>query len=1247
MIQQNTYIGISNSLENAYGDFYGLISSSSPSSSSVLNGELNEPMPMASQFAPGSSVSFDNADAEMSNNLENKSVFDNLSGNQKLTTSWNKTGTSVTENEQQIPPPQRSRRNRPASFSAASGTSYTTFKDMAKIEMSSENIGSQGPTQVGFATPQLGPTTFADDFDFGADTGLGDINGTNITGNGNGQGLELNIDSSTGISNEQGILNSADDPLFINPQLLDPCFDSNFFLSNSLASNNSENQTAKSSSHDGHDSKMLNHQNERSDQNNTSPSHASLLDLDTSDFSWLYPNPNNSENIDPRSTSPQNPNNKTPSLFNSTNNGKDIARNKIFSQMARGNLANTSNKHVSGSSPSNGNENNSFSFGDNKVPHDNNWNANSAPNSFDASAQNNFATLENQQFGNAEMFDFTNTNNGTDNLDKSSSFNHPHRITPELRLHIINILSIPTSFSTLQKHNLPSTEELQLYVDAYVANFGKHLPFLHHTLEFSQENVALALGMAAIGALYLFQRDQSAQIFEISRCCVHVYLESRRENKPNSNENQSNESKNEPDPFNTTATPLWLIQALLLGVIYGLFNEETLANEIAVAQANAVISLAKSASLHLPSNNPVPVQQSSSSFTLAQQQWHYFVQTQERIRTMHVVHIISCLLATGYNFTTNFKNSDIKCGSPCDEDLWSATDANSWLSILQQKENESKNTLSNNENKGRNNSNDGPGYLAVATQGPDFLQCLSKLMAGNTLTEEVSHFTLLSLVYAIHLDIHERRNEHDKYVLQKGISFGNNDNNETRMAVESSWLQQEKQRTEYVLRAWETTWSLSPHATLIPPQIQKPVNGDLNGANSSAGDGYGSGGGSLVSDSIPMSSLAHVRLYVDLRKVKEAFWKRDFDGMGRELSKVMPVSSFSDFANRAENVQGENGNENEANAKRSNALVEAASYAADTISLWQKQASKWTLQLTALETFVHTIVSLFDCGLIVSEFFHRLERRDEMTWTHDERLLVKRLTKIFFRVFDVLFTTQENGNNFQQQQFYQNNSMGNNNNNHPSSNVMMMMMQQQIPMSIIALTAVSRILSVIYVWPYAVVMAQALRARIMQIRVEDAQFNRQGMDSAMNGSIDNRIHNNSMNQQANNPMNFEGFGQINGSGMNLPNGFSTNQMENGNNHNSNNNNHNNNNDTSNFNNNENFNGNTPNQTNSNTDGNSFPLNVANMAAIMNQLGMGNLSNMSVSQFGEILARIKQMGMFNNMDNSPVSLLQSQQQQNQG
>lgn len=608
-----------------------------------------------------------------------------------------------------------------------------------------------------------------------------------------------------------------------------------------------------------------------------------------------------------------------------------------------------------------------------------------------------------------------------------SSSPRSHVITPRLRLHILTTLSVPTPFTSNQPPHLPSTPELQLYVDAYISHFAMHLPFLHHTLEFSTENAPLALSMAAIGALYLFERSDSASIFEVSRCCVHVYLESRRERKV--------DQKTGHD-----TTPLWLVQTLILGVIYGLFNEEPLANEIAVAQAKAVISLAKSAGLQTPPRTYIKVPDPNSS--TVQEKWDYFVKVQERIRTMHVIHTISCLLATGYNEVCSLKNSDIRCGSPCDERLWSAKSANDWWAVLQKKESD--------------------GSLGNAIEGPDFLDCLNRLLSGNTLVGEIPQFTLLTLIYAIHLDIHQRRIEYE----QRNAIAGTNGSNEggsptnTISRDPTQWLDGEKRRVEAVLRAWETTWSLSPHASLIPRTQE----------------------GSLMSDSIPMSSLAHVRLYLDLRKAKECFWKRDFVGMGRELDQLQTPIVFE--------VQS-------GARKQFNALLEAASYAADTISLWEKHSARWTLQGTATQTFIHNILALFDCGLLVSEFFFRLEKRDRSTWQEDERQLVLRLRKIFFRVFDVLTSRADSDVLHNQLErtgqavsspFYDtvtsvasaasatptpaemehhryDNTNGNNESLSEYGGLFPQQKELQSPLSIMALNAVSQILATIYIWP--------------------------------------------------------------------------------------------------------------------------------------------------------------------------------------
>lgn len=786
---------------------------------------------------------------------------------------------------------------RSASFSATSATSYSKYKDINQMDPA---LPPTGPNEVGFATPQLMPTNLDND------------------------------------ANVNEILNS-NDPLFINPQLLDPTFD-DYFLGNSSGMQNSFDE-------------------------NIAPHE---------DLSWL---------------------NSLPHIKDyPLNVNMSDGPSQIMESLTAMPIAHAPNLNFEQGSSTPGFELSS-DVNANHTP----WNQ---PSSHDSPLASSLFPL-----GLAPMRSFL--------------------ITPQLRLHILNTISMPTPFTSNKKPHLPSTPELQLYIDSYVSHFSKHLPFLHHTLEFTPENVSLALSMAAIGALYVFERTHSASIFEISRCCVHVYLESRRERKY--------DQKTDPEP-----TPLWLVQTLLLGVIYGLFNEEPLANEIAMAQANAVISLAKSAGLQSPPRNFIPLPGPDNSSV--DEKWQYFVKVQERIRTMHVVHIISCLLATGYNVMCSLKNTDIRCGSPCDENLWQARFAGEWWENLQKKESD--------------------GSLANAVEGPDFLDCLNRLLAGNTLVGEIPQFTLLTLIYAIHLDIHQRRIEFDH---KEAISLGASSD----MPTSARWLEREKRQVEAILRAWETTWSLSPHASLIPRTQE----------------------GSLMSDSIPMSSLAHVRLYLDLRKTKECFWKRDFSGMGREL----------------DNLQTQGVYEMQASTRRPfNELLEAASYAADTISLWEKHSARWTLQATATQTFIHNMLALFDCGLLVSEFFHRLEKRDMSTWHDEEKQLVARLRKIFFRVFDVLSSRAENDVLHNQQQrtggnlFETGAGAGGSDldplqrhNGGPGIGQPFEFgtggFPSHLPLSIMALSAVSRILATIYIWPFATVMIEALKARMGQIQVDPSR----------------------------------------------------------------------------------------------------------------------------------------------------------------
>ncbi|ODQ63357.1 hypothetical protein NADFUDRAFT_84492 [Nadsonia fulvescens var. elongata DSM 6958] len=513
----------------------------------------------------------------------------------------------------------------------------------------------------------------------------------------------------------------------------------------------------------------------------------------------------------------------------------------------------------------------------------------------------------------------------TDNEFSGHAYHNSVRtpiVTPQLRLYILNTLSKPSPFTTNKSISLPPTIELQRYINIFGQYFGRHLPFLHNSLELGVDNFSLALSMASIGALYLFEHNVAANLFEISKLCIHVYLESQKQRQKNQQREKTNE------------TPLWLTQALALGVVYGLFNNDPLANDIAISQANAVVNLCRSSGLNEAACNHVtPISAESASLD---DKWQYFIAVQERVRTIHAVHIVSCILNTTYCSNTGLNNDMMRCGSPCDESLWNASSANEWWQIMKQKE------LDNS--------------LKDAVMGPSYVKCLEQLMRGHAIMDKVPQFALLSLIYGIHLEIINRMKQYSSVPIHE------------KDDIRLLWLKQEKGPLEAALRAWETTWSLSPLASLNP--------------NSQFGP--------LMADAIPLASLAHVRIHVDLRRVKQALWKRDFTLMGHLLNCLnLPVVVPSNVKS-SETMYVSNG------------LLDAASYSVDTISLWEKHSVKWTLESTACQTFIHTLNSIFNCGLIISEFLRRLEIRPQNQWQEDERLLWLRVRKILSRVMNII-----------------------------------------------------------------------------------------------------------------------------------------------------------------------------------------------------------------------------------------------------
>lgn len=421
--------------------------------------------------------------------------------------------------------------------------------------------------------------------------------------------------------------------------------------------------------------------------------------------------------------------------------------------------------------------------------------------------------------------------------------------------------------------NLPSTQDLQRYVGAYLRYFHPHLPFLHiPTLSFDVPTSSspvngrtggvagsgcLILSMAAIGALYeLDHHAQSRELFEMAKKMVQQYLEERRKadvRKADCLRTPGSDVTPQPQE-NATHTPVWLVQAMLLNVVYGHNCGDKTASEIASTHSAALVSLAQGADLlrqtRVEAESHDTMMSDDAAWNAAiksesdeQGEWIRWKSMEERKRTLFAVFVLSSILVSYYNHAPTLTNSEITIDLPCDEKFFSAESA----TVFQAR----------------------GGIQGANRNRVTFRDALSELLRTSETQQKQgvsssdhhhhhhaqgelkpSSFGCFILINALHNYIWETRQRHHN----KGWT---NEEMETM-----------HRHVEPALKAWQVAWTKSSNGV-----------GDLT-----------LGPGELSVDSVPLLDIAHVRLYVNLSQSKERFWKRDWDGVAEEISRCSDIS---------------------------------------------------------------------------------------------------------------------------------------------------------------------------------------------------------------------------------------------------------------------------------------------------------------------------------------------------------------------
>ncbi|EPS32920.1 hypothetical protein PDE_07881 [Penicillium oxalicum 114-2] len=583
-------------------------------------------------------------------------------------------------------------------------------------------------------------------------------------------------------------------------------------------------------------------------------------------------------------------------------------------------------------------------------------------------------------------------------MSQPTGFNHRKYSQPASSLlNSRELFSRSTGLNT--SGQLPSTSDMQRYISAYITYFHPHLPFLHiPTLNFqapeytsnlrtpsghlnlSSTGVAggggcLILSMAAIGALYEYETASSKELFEAAKKMIQLYLEERRKADMSAALCRSQSARDN----SVHNTPLWLVQAMLLNVIYGHASGDKTSADIASTHCAALVSLARAAELthHLdPKNLPQDHLSSafngtntwsspSSSQSQEQREWLNWKMVEERKRTLYAIFVLSSFLVSAYNHAPALTNSEIRLDLPCEEDLWAADSPQAWKHM---------------------------GASSSAKRGVSFSAALTSLLTASQREQQnkssnlffgggstddptnaenrPSTFGCLVLIYSLHNYIWETRQRH----------------------MGRQWTTQETEamqsHIEPALRAWQAAWASNPVHSLERPN---PF-----------------GAGPLSADSIPLLDLAYVRLFVNLGRCKEAFWQRDWNGMADELARGTDVFhqteeaihdvldpsltgsmdvrrgstndlgvgelTLSNGQTQDQSMQSLSNMYRAGQSKREKHLRKAAFYAADSISMSDRLGNTFA-EFSSRELPIQCAMCAFDCAQVLAEWITTVQER--------------------------------------------------------------------------------------------------------------------------------------------------------------------------------------------------------------------------------------------------------------------------------
>lgn len=493
----------------------------------------------------------------------------------------------------------------------------------------------------------------------------------------------------------------------------------------------------------------------------------------------------------------------------------------------------------------------------------------------------------------------------------------------------------------LTQQQFPQLDDLNQYLSLYEIEFSKFFPFIHIPSLRIDDNLDQVPLMLSMASI--------GALYSFHAKNSSTLFNFSRFLIHNFMEKQMNESK-------LYEIPLYISQSLILHMFLGMFHNNSNITKLISRQLNSLVSLVQNTKLDMPLEIiELPHQinidlNKSEDDDLIVNSHKYFIKAQSRIRSCHVLHFLCTLYGSLTDNPVEFTMNDIRCGTPCpNEKLWEAKDANEWLNEL----NESNLVI------------DSKFSLIRVSNGPNYSDIWRDLK-NLTLDQIVGKRSMLTLLFSMLNYIHS------EHRILKNTDGANED------AKMAEWRFEQRPYIESLIKTWES--SFIKNGGLLVPRGKNihNINRDC-----------------VLKLSLPLLSFAKINKCIYLSPILSKVWAKDWSGMNNEIMEL---------------------------ARDVEALRDAVNYSLDILNLWIEIISITNdAEKTSVRTPIFFLTCLFTATLLVSEYLfitevwaHKfLQTPDRYTnLTTSDRVLWLRAETIFKKIEKNLLPSGSNNQSY-------------------------------------------------------------------------------------------------------------------------------------------------------------------------------------------------------------------------------------------